>query len=83
MIMLAGENDISNLISNVTWSGDKDQISRKLAFTYLYTDQDANIKSVDIPLGTRIMMYDDTGNLKFDGPALALEKEESDIKVKF
>ena len=43
MIMLAGENDISNLISNVTWSGDKDQISRKLAFTYLYTDQENQI----------------------------------------
>ncbi len=82
MIMLAGENDISNLVSNITWSGDKDQIARKLAFSYLYTDQDTNIKSEDILLGTRIMMYDDTGTLKFDGVALALEKEESDIKIK-
>jgi len=82
MIMLAGENDISNLVSSITWSGDKDQIARKLSFSYLHTDQDSNIKSIDIPLGTRIMMYDDSGILKFDGVLLTLEKEENDIKIK-
>lgn len=82
MIIIAGTDDISNLIGSVTWSGDKDQIARKLVFTYGHTDQDNNIRSVDIPLGTRIMMYDDAGWLKFDGVLLALEKSESDITIK-
>ena len=82
MIMIAGEYDISNLVGNVTWSGDRDQMARKLAFDYIHTDQDYNIKGPDIPLGTRIMMYDDLGALKFDGVVLSLEKEESDVKIK-
>ena len=61
MIMIAGKQDISSLVGSVTWSGDRDQMARKLAFDYIHTDQDSNIEMVDIPLGTRIMMYDDNG----------------------
>lgn len=82
MIMIAGKQDISSLVGSVTWSGDRDQMARKLSFDYIHTDQDSNIEMVDIPLGTRIMMYDDNGILKFDGVVLSLEKEESDIKIK-
>ena len=82
MKVFVGENNISNLLISATWSGDKDQIARKFVFTAVHTDQDANIKSVDIPLGSRILMYDDADVLKFDGVVLALEKEESDITIR-
>lgn len=82
MMIYAGDKDISNLIGSVTWSGDKDQIARKLSFTYAYADQDSNIRSTDLSLGTRVCMYDDDGRLKFDGVLLSLEKEEADITLK-
>lgn len=82
MMIYAGDQDISNLIGSVTWSGDKDQIARKLSFTYAHTNQDSNICSTDLSLGTRVCMYDDEGRLKFDGVLLSLEKEETDITLK-
>lgn len=82
MMIYAGDKDISNLIGSVTWSGDKDQIARKLSFTYAYADQDSNIRSADLPLGTRVCMYDDDGRLKFDGVLLSLEKAEAGITLK-
>lgn len=82
MMIYAGAADISSLIGSVTWSGDKDQIARKLTFTYAHTNQDSNIRSTDLPLGTRVCMYDDNGILKFDGVILSVEKEEADISLK-
>lgn len=81
MIMIAGNDDISSLIGSVTWSGDKDQMARRLNFTYICTDQDKNVKSVDIPLGTRILMYDDSGKLKFDGMLVSITKDEADLMM--
>lgn len=82
MTIFAGEDNISSLVDSVTWSGDRDQIARKLSFSYIHTDQDSNVRSPDIPLGSRIMMYDDENVLVFDGVALGIEKDEADVKVK-
>lgn len=82
MMIYAGEADISDLIGSVTWSGDKDQIARKLSFTYIHTNQDTNIRSGDLELGMRVSMYDGNGALKFDGVILSIEKEEEDISLK-
>lgn len=82
MTLIAGENDISSLVGSITWSGDRDQMARKLVFDYTHTDGDSNVRAPDIPLGTRVMMYDDAGMLKFDGVVLSLEKEEPDIRIR-
>lgn len=72
--------DVSNFIGTVTWSGDVTQMARKLAFTYLYTDLSTDIEVVEINIGNRILAYDDSSNLIFDGIVITEEFEETDIK---
>lgn len=72
--------DVSNFIGTVTWSGDVTQMARKLAFTYLYTDLSTDIEVVEINIGNRILAYDDSGDLIFDGIVITEEFEETDIK---
>lgn len=66
--------DISSLIESISWSGDENQMARKLTFSYLYTNQDPNIRKAEVTYGSRIRM----GNL-FDGIAVAEERTESGI----
>ncbi len=72
--------DVSNFIGTVTWSGDVTQMARKLAFTYLYTNLSTDIEVVEINIGNRILAYDDSGYLIFDGIVITEEFEETDIK---
>lgn len=77
MKIIAAGVDISGLVGKVTWSGDSKQFARKLSFSYAHTNRDDNIIKVDVPLGSRVLMYDDGGRLKFDGVALTQNKNES------
>lgn len=80
MTVMAAGTDISNLVSTIEWSGDINQMARKLNITYLYTNQDNNIRKVSVQLGDRICFYSDSGELLFDGVVVSEDREESDIK---
>lgn len=82
MKMIAAGIDISELVGKVTWSGDKAQYARKLSFSYAHTNRDDNIAKVDVPLGSRVIMYDDAGQIKFDGVAVTQEKSEAAAELK-
>ncbi len=43
--------DISQLLTDVTWSGDKTQAARKLQFEFVQDDRDSRIPVVDIDSG--------------------------------
>lgn len=81
MKIIAAGVDISGLIGKVTWSGDEAQHARKLSFSYAHTNRDDNIVKVDVPLGSRVLMYDDVGKLKFDGVALSPVKNEAGVDL--
>ena len=66
--------DISSLIESISWSGDENQMARKLTFSYLYTNQDPNIRKAEVTCGSRIRMGD-----LFDGIAVSEERTESGI----
>lgn len=66
--------DISSLIETISWSGDENQMARKLTFSYLYTNQDPNIRKAETTYGSRIQMAD-----LFDGIAVSEERTESGI----
>lgn len=66
--------DISSLIETISWSGDENQMARKLTFSYLYTNQDPNIRKAEVTYGSRIRMGD-----LFDGIAVSEERTESGI----
>lgn len=70
--------DISNLVESVSWSGDENQMARKLSFSYLYTSRDPNIEKIEVTYGNRILMLEG-GQLLFDGVVLTEEKTESGV----
>lgn len=81
MKIIAAGTDISGLAGKVMWSGDSKQFARKLSFSYAHTNRDDNIIKVDVPLGSRVLMYDDAGRLKFDGVALTQSKNEAGVDL--
>lgn len=70
--------DISRLVETVSWSGDENQMARKLSFTYLYTSHDPNIEKIEVTYGNRILMLEE-GQPLFDGVVLTEEKTESGV----
>ena len=57
MIIKHGGTDISNLVTRVTWSGNRLQVARKLEFTYLFEPRDSNIPVHIINLGETVQGY--------------------------
>lgn len=66
--------DITNLLINVTWSGDYKSCARKLEFSLMSSPMDKNIPKVDIPLMSVISFYKDDNEL-FRG--FVYEREKS------
>lgn len=66
--------DITNLLINVTWSGDYKSCARKLEFSLISSSMDKNIPKVDIPIMSIISFYEDDNEL-FRG--FVYEREKS------
>lgn len=66
--------DITNLLINVTWSGDYKSCARKLEFSLVSSSYDINIPKIDIPLMSIISFYEDDNEL-FRG--FVYEREKS------
>ena len=73
--------DITNLVLDVTWSGDYKSCARKLEFSLLSSPVDKNIPKVDIPLMSIISFYEDSNEL-FRGFVYEREKS-SDNSISF
>ena len=73
--------DITNLLINVTWSGDYKSCARKLEFSLISSPMDKNIPKVDIPLMSVISFYEDNNEL-FRGFVYEREKS-SDNSMSF
>ena len=73
--------DITNLLINVTWSGDYKSCARKLEFSLISSPMDKNIPKVDIPLMSMILFYEDDKEL-FRGFVYEREKS-SDNSMSF
>ena len=73
--------DITNLLINVTWSGDYKSCARKLEFSLISSPMDKNIPKVDIPLMSMILFYEDNNEL-FRGFVYEREKS-SDNSMSF
>ena len=73
--------DITNLLINVTWSGDYKSCARKLEFSLISSPMDKNIPKIDIPLMSMILFYEDNKEL-FRGFVYEREKS-SDNSISF
>ena len=73
--------DITNLLEDITWSGDYKSCARKLEFSLISSATDINIPKVDIPLMSLILFYEDNNEL-FRGFVYEREKS-SDNSISF
>ena len=73
--------DITNLLIDVTWSGDYKSCARKLEFSLISSPMDKNIPKVDITLMSMILFYEDDNEL-FRGFVYEREKS-SDNSISF
>lgn len=71
--------DITKYIESISWSGDENQLARKVTITYLYAPQDPNVHNVTVQKGDRLLLTD--GKIWFDGIVLRESRSENSIQM--
>ena len=66
MRIVVNDKDITNICVNATWSGDIDERSRSLNFTYLYNPK-ISMPLVKVEIGDSINLFDDKNRLLYVG----------------
>nr|DAN30788.1 MAG TPA: 43 kDa tail protein [Caudoviricetes sp.] len=66
MKLIVDNKDITNLCISATWSGDIDERSRSLSFTYLYNPK-ISMPLVKVEIGNSINLFDDKNRLLYVG----------------
>lgn len=74
--------DITQLIGNVTWSGDIQEASRSLEFDMIVSPYDKNIPKVDVKCGDVVKFYEDNKEL-FRGYVLFRSRSYNSTKMSF
>ena len=74
--------EVTDLVTQMTWSGNMTQAARRLEFSYVQSATDANIRKVRLDCGYTISLKDG-GNEIFRGNVYAFEsdREKSLVKV--
>lgn len=82
MKIIANNKDITNLCVNATWSGDIDERSRSLNFTYLYNPK-ILMPLVKVEIGDSINFFDNKNRLLYVGVVteVASSLSGSDVSV--
>lgn len=79
MIVAVNGTDVSKHIESISWSGDENQLARKVTISYLYAPQDPNVHNIAVRKGDRLLLQD--GGILFDGIVMTEERSENDIKM--
>nr|DAJ29604.1 MAG TPA: 43 kDa tail protein [Caudoviricetes sp.] len=80
MKIIANDKDITNLCVNATWSGDIDERSRSLSFTYLYNHK-ISMTLVKVEIGNSINLFDDKNRLLYVGVVTEVSSSLSNSDV--
>lgn len=82
MRIVVNDKDITNICVNATWSGDIDERSRSLNFTYLYNPK-ISMPLVKVEIGDSINLFDDKNRLLYVGVVteVASSLSGSDVSV--
>lgn len=59
--------DISQMYTNITWSGSIDEFARKIEVEIIDPSKDSNIQNIKIEVGNRMKIFTDTEMEIFDG----------------
>lgn len=79
MNVVVNGTDVSKYIESISWSGDENQLARKVTISYLYAPQDPNVHNITVRKGNRLLLTD--GGILFDGIVMTEERTENDIKM--
>jgi hypothetical protein len=71
------QTDISHLLTTCTWSGSRLNVARKIEYSFIQDDRDANIPVIDVDNGYTCYGYDDEGNLVFEGNIYSIERDRA------
>lgn len=74
--------DITQIVTQVTWSGDINSCSRRLDFSTISSAEDKNIPNFDIPLSSHITLYEN-GEELFRGFIVEREKDSSSTTTSY
>ncbi len=83
MTILVGDKDIGELIETITWSGDSEQVSRKLEFTIAQNVADSNFPQVTINEGDQALLQADDGKLLFGGLIFDIERNAGSNLIRY
>lgn len=72
-------SDITNHIESISWSGDENQLARKVSISYLYAPGAQKAPLVTVRKGDRLILTE--GGLLFDGIVVTEERTENSIKM--
>lgn len=73
--------DISRYIESIKWSGDENQLARKVSISYLYAPLDPNVTNITVQKGNRLVLSEDGYGILFDGIVLTEERTESSVTM--
>ena len=76
-----GQKDITHLLISCTWSGSRLNVARKLEYSFVQDDRDANIPVIDVYNGYTCYSYDDADNLVFEGNIYSIERDMAKSSV--
>ena len=54
--------DITDYVTELNWSGSKDEVARKVELTLLNAPTDPNIEGIYLKLGAMVYLFDDEDN---------------------
>ena len=77
MRLLIGKIDISELVEQITWSGDTKQVARTIRFTIAKNKKDKDFPMIVIEEGTKVILKDDKEQSIFGGIVFDIEKSAS------
>lgn len=80
MNVLVNGEDFSNHVESISWSGDENQLARKVTISYLYAPDSIAGYSMAANKGDRLVMIEN-GQILFDGIIVTEERSESGITM--
>ena len=69
--------DITDYVTELNWSGSKDEVARKVELTLLNAPTDPNIEGIYLKLGAMVYLFDDEDNELFRGYVIERERGSS------
>lgn len=80
MNVIVNGTDISNYIETINWSGDENQLARKVQLSYLYAPDGQKASVICVRKGERLILTEG-GSLLFDGIVISEERTENSIRM--